>query len=196
MRQLKQEGTYLFIDPYDLSQKGFTVTINLNDVVKVAIQPGGLDIRHILTAVRFDGTYADLVGYQASRHPDEWAPLVQEFIQQLADPATALYDDSHGTTGPSAQQRIDRAQELHQEYTRMAETLTIPDNRNTNPQVYDSNTVRLFGQFYSSVVPTGTQKDLSFRLKDCLGILNLISNFLLYMEPTAPAGAASREMER
>ena len=42
----------------------------------------------------------------------------------------------------------------------------------------------------------GLQNDLSVRLKDCLGILNLISNSLLYMEPTAPAGAASREMER
>ena len=73
--------------------------------------------------------------------PERWAPLVQEFIQQLADPATALYDDSHGTTGPLAQQRIDRAQELHQEYTRMAETVTIPDNRNTNPLICDSNTV-------------------------------------------------------
>ena len=76
MRQLKQEGTYLFIDPYDLSQKGFTVTINLNDVIKVEIQPGGLDIKHLMTAVKFNGTYADLNGYQVPRYPDRWAPLV------------------------------------------------------------------------------------------------------------------------
>ena len=141
MRQLKQEGVYLFIDPYDLSQKGFSVTINLNDVIKVAIQPGGLDTRHIMTAVRFDGTYANLAGYQVPRYPDRWAPLVQEFIQQLADPATALYDDSRGTMGPLAQQRIAKAEELHKEYTKMAETLSVATDRNPNPQICDENSV-------------------------------------------------------
>ena len=124
MRQLKQEGTFLFIDPHDLLQQGFAVTINLNDVWKVSIGREGLDIKHLLTVVKFNGTFADLTGYQVPRYPEHWAPLVKEFIEQLANPATALYDDSRGTTGPSAQQRIDKAEELHKEYTRMAETLS------------------------------------------------------------------------
>ena len=39
MEQLKQEGTFLFVDPHYLQEQGYTVTINLNDVCKVGIKP-------------------------------------------------------------------------------------------------------------------------------------------------------------
>ena len=94
MRQLKQEGIFLFIDPHDLLQKGFAVTININDVCKVSIGREGMDIKHLLTIVKFNGTFADLTGYQVPRYPEHWAPLVKDFVEQLANPVTALYDDS------------------------------------------------------------------------------------------------------
>ena len=59
----------------------------------------------------------------------------------MADPATALFDDSHGTTGPEAQQRIERAHDLTQEYSRMPEALAIPDSQNANPQIDDSGSI-------------------------------------------------------
>ena len=70
MEQLKQEGTFLFVDPHYLQEQGYTVTIDLNDVSKVGIKPGGMPIVHLLTTVKFDGSYADLTGYTVPRTPD------------------------------------------------------------------------------------------------------------------------------
>ena len=141
MYQLKQEDTFLFIDPYQLVEQGFEVTTNLNDVCKVKIGTDGLHIKNLLTTVRFDGSYADLTGYRVPRTPPQWVSLVNEFIQQLANPATALYDDSRGTTGPLAPQRIEKAVTLHNEYTKMAETLSVATDRAPTLQICDRNSV-------------------------------------------------------
>ena len=141
MRQLKQEGTFLIVDPHYLHEEGFAVTINLNDVCKVKIGREGMDIKHLLTTVKYDGTFADLTGFQVPRTPECWVTLVNEFIEQLANPATALYDDSRGTTGPLAKQRIEEAETLHKEYVKMAETLSVATDRNPNPQICDDNSV-------------------------------------------------------
>ena len=96
---------------------------------------------HLLTTVKFDGTFADLTGYQVPCTPEWWAPLVKEFVEQLANPATALYDDSRGATGPLAQQRIAKAETLHKQYTKMAETLSLATDGTPNPQICDENSV-------------------------------------------------------
>lgn len=142
MRQLKSDGIYIFVDPADLSQRlGFDVTVNLNDVITIAIGGEGFHIRHILAAINYDDTPADILDYEAPPIPEKWEALIREFAQQLADPASALYDDSHGTTGPVAQERVQRAQNLAHEYARFATTLAIPNTQNANPQIEENDTI-------------------------------------------------------
>ena len=59
--------------------------------------------------------------------PDEWASMIQDFTQQLTDPATVVYDDSDGTTRAVARKNKEQAQILAKEYARFASTLSIPN---------------------------------------------------------------------
>ena len=136
MYQLKHEGTYLFVDPAHLHHsEDFQVTINLTDVCKVLIGTNGMDIRHLLTTVKYNGDYADLTNYQVPRTPTNWVPLVDEFLAQLKNPATPLYDDSRGTTGPLAKQRVEQAETLRKEYSRMASTLSLVTDAAPIPEI-------------------------------------------------------------
>ena len=118
---------HFFADPARPIELGFDVTANPNDVITIAIGGEGFDLRHILIAINYDGTPANVDGYVAPPIPDKWASLIQEFTQQLAHPASALYDDSHGTAGPVAKKNKKQAQVLAQKYARFASTFAIPN---------------------------------------------------------------------
>ena len=91
MAQLKDKGIFVFIDPVQLIARGFEVTANINDVISVLINAEGLNLRHILTAVAFNGSPANVPGYEVPAVPDKWIDLVTKFVGRIANPATALY---------------------------------------------------------------------------------------------------------
>ena len=74
MPQLENKGIYLFIDPGSLHHsEGFLVTVNINDVVKVQVGPGGMNIQFLMTAINGVGEYADLAepAYKVPAAPRE-----------------------------------------------------------------------------------------------------------------------------
>ena len=139
MPQLKNKGIFLFIDPAGLHHcEGFLVTININDVVKVQVGPGGMNIKYLLTAINGVGEYADLEWpyYKVPTAPAS-EPLLLNFIHQLHNPATELFDDRYGTTGPRAMERVQRAETLAEGYQKMAATLSLADASEHVPQIMD-----------------------------------------------------------
>ena len=65
--------------------------------------------------------------YEVPAVPDKWFDLITEFTGHIADPATAFYDDTHGSTGPVAPKNKENTQILAQEYAKTSSTLSLPD---------------------------------------------------------------------
>ena len=77
--------------------------MNLSDVVTVSVDSDGLPLRHVLTCLGDRGQ----IRKGKSNYPLEWKDsglkdVINEFIEQMNDPATGFFDDSQGTTGPPA----------------------------------------------------------------------------------------------
>ena len=115
MAQQKDKGIFVFIDPVRLIAQGFEVTANVNDVIQVKISGEGLNLRHIMTAVTFNGSPANVPSWNAPGVPEQWKELVTEFTGHIRNPATVRYDDTHGTTGPIAKKNNENAQLLAEE---------------------------------------------------------------------------------
>jgi len=76
MAQLKDTSIFIFVDPVYLISLGFEVTANINDATSVPINGEGLNLRHIMTAITFNGSPANVPGYQVPAIPDKWIDLV------------------------------------------------------------------------------------------------------------------------
>ena len=100
-----------------------------------------MNIKHLLTALTYAGKYADLPGtwYTVPRTPPNWEPLLKEFITQLHNPATPLYDDRNGTTGPRARERVNQANVLCQELSKIADTLSLVTTSEPIPALMDQH---------------------------------------------------------
>jgi len=104
MPQLKKRGRFIIIDPWAVSTAGYQTSVNINDVVTVTVDSDGLPLGLVLTCLDERGK----IRRGNSRFSFEWKDsrlkeVVQEFIDQINEPATGFYDDSQGTTGPAAQ---------------------------------------------------------------------------------------------
>ena len=123
MPQLKELGVYVFVDPMQLLALGFEVTANIIDVLQVEVEAEGLTLRHILTAIGYNGSVAE----GAPQVPKQWESLIHQFCTNLQDPATILFDDSRHYW-PSSQEKQGRSQTFPLGYAKITATSQLsPD---------------------------------------------------------------------
>ena len=143
MPQLLKKGIFLIIDPGTLCHHdGFTVVQNLNDVIKVEGGPKGMNINFLITAIDGQGNYADLSNprFRAPRIPEQYEPLLRDFVQQLQNPAAPYFNDSYGTTGDKARIEKARAEALAEGYKDIARTLSLTEASGPQlPQLMDQD---------------------------------------------------------
>ena len=128
MPQLLKKGIFLLIDPGALSHThGFTVVQNINDVIKIEGGEKGMSIEYLISAIDGKGNYADLDRpyFRVPHISNAHEPLLQEFVQQLQNPATALFNDSYGTRGTKARQMRQQAEALADGYRQVAQSLNL-----------------------------------------------------------------------
>ena len=150
---LKTGGIFLFINPSELArEERFTVIQNLNDVVKVEAGSGGMDIRYLVSAIDGSGRYADMENpyYQTPAIPDNLRPLLLEFIQQLRNPATALFDDRHGTMGPRARKKMKEATVLAEGYEKVSQSLSLAEAAEHIPRIKEMPQLSKTGGIFNS----------------------------------------------
>ena len=184
MPQLLKKGIFLFIDPSVLHHRdGFTVVQNLNDVVKVETGENGMNINFLMTAIDGTGKYADLDQpyIRVPRVPNSLEPLLQEFIQQLNNPATALFNDCYGTMGPRARKKMEQAKVLAEGYQKMADSLNLTDASEHTLQIMDRQSSASSSDFraYNTNPRTGA---LAARQPDAEPLLNDMISFFKAIE--------------
>ena len=111
-----------------------------------------MNINFLMSAINGAGEYADLAepSYKVPRATRDMEPLLLEFVRQLHNPATELFDDRYGTMGPRARMKMQQAEALAEGYQKVAETISLADASEHIPQILDRQLPEDNANFYNT----------------------------------------------